>query len=138
MYRRTMTYTDYFGTERTEDVYFNLNQAELTKLQLSTQNGYVDMLQRLIDAKDGPAIMETFDKIIRMAYGEKSSDGRRFIKSEELSEAFTQTPMYEALYMELCTDAKAAAEFVKAILPEQLIKQAEQQNTITDVVRQNS
>lgn len=117
MYKRTITYTDYFDVERTEDVYFNLSETELTKLQLSKQNGYVAMLQSLIDAKNGPAIMEVFDEIIRMAYGEKSEDGRRFIKSEELTEAFTQTPIYDQLYMELCTNADSAAEFVKNIIP---------------------
>lgn len=136
MYKRTITYTDYFGQERKEDVYFNLNRSELTKLQLSTQRGYVNMLQDLIDKNDGPTIMKTFDEIIRMAYGEKSEDGRRFIKSPELSEAFTQTPMYDQLYMELCTDAKAAAEFVNNIIPQDLRDEASKQD-VAAVVRQN-
>lgn len=136
MYKRTITYTDYFGQERKEDVYFNLNYSELTKLQLSTQRGYVNMLQDLIDKNDGPTIMKTFDDIIRMAYGEKSEDGRRFIKSPELSEAFTQTPMYDQLYMELCTDAKAAADFVNGIIPQDLRSEASKQNVVT-MVRQN-
>ncbi len=136
MYKRTITYTDYFGQERKEDVYFNLNRSELTKLQLSTQRGYVNMLQDLIDKNDGPTIMKTFDEIIRMAYGEKSEDGRRFIKSPELSEAFTQTPMYDQLYMELCTDAKAAAEFVNNIIPQDLRDEASKQDVVA-VARQN-
>lgn len=136
MYKRTITYTDYFGQERKEDVYFNLNYSELTKLQLSTQRGYVNMLQDLIDKNDGPTIMKTFDDIIRMAYGEKSEDGRRFIKSPELSEAFTQTPMYDQLYMELCTDAKAAADFVNGIIPQDLRGEASKQNVVT-MARQN-
>ena len=136
MYKRTITYTDYFGQERKEDVYFNLNRSELTKLQLSTQRGYVNMLQDLIDKNDGPTIMKTFDEIIRMAYGEKSEDGRRFIKSPELSEAFTQTPMYDQLYMELCTDAKAAAEFVNNIIPQDLRDEASKKDVVA-VARQN-
>lgn len=135
MYKRTITYTDYFGKERKEDVYFNLNRAELTKLELSTQRGYVNMLQGLIDKNDGPTIMNTFDEIIRMAYGEKSEDGRRFIKSPELSEAFTQTPMYDQLYMELCTDAKAAAEFVNGIIPQDLRQEA--QEDVVSIARKN-
>lgn len=135
MYKRTITYTDYFGKERKEDVYFNLNRAELTKLELSTQRGYVNMLQDLIDKNDGPTIMNTFDEIIRMAYGEKSEDGRRFIKSPELSEAFTQTPMYDQLYMELCTDAKAAAEFVNGIIPQDLRQEARED--VVSIARKN-
>lgn len=135
MYKRTITYTDYFGEEREEAIYFNLNRAELMKLELSTQQGYTKMLQDLIAKKDGPTIMQTFDKIIRMAYGEKSEDGRRFVKSEALSEAFTQTPMYDQLFMELCTDSKAAAEFVKNIIPQDLQAEVAEPNII-DMVRQ--
>lgn len=136
MYKRSITYTDYFGQERTETVYFNLNRAELTKLELSTQRGYTNMLQDLIDKKDGPTIMRTFDEVIRASYGEKSEDGRRFVKSKELSDAFCQTPMYDQLFMELCTDSKAGAEFMNGIIPDDLKDQVQKENIVT-VARQH-
>ena len=133
MYKRSITYTDYFGDERTETVYFNLNRAELMKLELGTHGGYAAMLQELIDSNDGPKIMDIFAKIIHMAYGEKSEDGRRFIKSDKLSTEFEQTPMYDQLFMELCTDAKLAAEFVNGIIPADLQEKA----NVVSVARQN-
>ena len=81
MYKKTITYTDYFGVERTEDFYFNLTTSELMQLQLSTQQGFYNEMQTLIDSHDGPKIMDAFNKIIMQAYGEKSEDGRRFIKT---------------------------------------------------------
>jgi hypothetical protein len=125
MFKKTITYEDYNGISRTEDFYFNLNRSELTKLELSQQSGYGAMMQRIIDANDGPAIMEIFDKIVRMAYGVKSEDGRRFMKSEAISDEF----------MELCTDSKAAANFINGIIPADLREQA--QENVVDMARKN-
>jgi len=117
MLKKTMTYTDYNGVERTEDFHFNLTKAELTEMETSIAGGFQQMLQTIIDSKDVPKIMEVFKKIILKAYGEKSADGKRFIKSEEISNAFAQTEAYSDLFMELATDADAASNFINAILP---------------------
>lgn len=125
MLKRTITYTDYDGNERTEEFMFNLNKAELTSMELSHEGGMKQRLGKMIAKQDAPEIMRTFRDLIRAAYGEKSPDGRRFIKSEQLSTEFEQTEAYNTLFMELCTDAKKASEFVAAILPEDLRKAAE-------------
>lgn len=122
MLKKTLTYIDYNGTERTEDHYFNLSKAELAEMELGIAGGLSTMLQSIIDAKDQPSIIKTFKEIILKAYGEKSPDGKRFIKSEELSVAFSQTEAYSQLFMELATDDKAAAEFVNGIMPSDLTK----------------
>lgn len=120
MLKRTITYTDYNGVERTEDFMFNLNKSELTTMEMSHEGGLQQRLKTMIDKKDAPEIMKMFRSLLRAAYGEKSEDGRRFMKSEEISTAFEQTEAYNIIFMELCTDAKKAAEFVQAILPEDL------------------
>lgn len=125
MYTKTITYVDYDGTERKEDFHFHLNQAELTMMQMSEVGGLEKKLERIIKAQDAPKIMETFRDIIRRSYGVKSPDGRRFIKSEELSDEFEQTEAYSQLFMELCTDADAAGEFVKGILPKKIAEEVE-------------
>ena len=117
MLKRTFTYTDYDGVVRTEDGYFNLSQAEVAEMELTFEGGLAKYLNKIAEAKDGKAIMEKFKWLILKAYGEKSPDGRRFMKSEEISKAFEETEMYNILYMELITDAKKAADFVAAILP---------------------
>lgn len=120
MYKKTITYTDYFDVERTEDFYFNLSESELMQLQLSTQRGFYNEMQALVDSHDGPKIMSVFNQIILKAYGEKSDDGRRFIKSPEISKAFSETPAYDKFFMEIIEDPKAASEFINGIVPSKM------------------
>lgn len=117
MLKKTITYTDYNGSERTEDFYFNLSKAEVMEMEMSTQGGLAERIQRIVSAQDAPAIIQVFKDLIMKAYGEKSPDGKRFVKSAALSEAFTQTEAYSQLFMELATDATKAAEFVNGIIP---------------------
>lgn len=117
MLKKTITYTDYNGVERTEDFYFNLTKAELMEMEIGTTGGMADMIKRIIDAKDAPAIIKIFKELVLKAYGEKSADGKRFVKSEEISNSFAQTEAYSQLFMELATDADAAAAFVNGIIP---------------------
>lgn len=119
MLKRTITYPDYNGGSRTEDFYFNLTQAEITEMELSVDGGLIEMITRIVAAQDGKQIIATFKDIILRAYGEKSPDGKRFIKSQELRDAFSQTEAYSQLFMELATNADAAAAFVNGIVPAQ-------------------
>lgn len=117
MLKKTIVYTDYNGTTRKEDFYFNLTQAEVTELEVSVEGGLVEQINRIVAAQNGKVIIETFKDIILRAYGEKSPDGRRFIKNQEVRDAFAQTEAYSNLFMKLATDAKAASEFVNGIVP---------------------
>lgn len=117
MIKYTSTYTDYNGTERTEDFYFNLSKNEILQWEWGVENGLTTVIDKIVKAQDGPQIIEYFKELILKAYGEKSDDGRRFIKSDELSTAFSQTPVFDELYIKLFTDSDYAAEFVKGILP---------------------
>ena len=119
MLRRTITYTDYDGQERTEDFYFNLSQAEALEAEMSYDGGLDKMIKAIVAAKDQKRIIAVFKKMLLMAYGKKSDDGRRFIKGPEVSEEFSQTPVYSMLFMELAADAQKAADFVNAITPKQ-------------------
>lgn len=117
MLTKIITYTDYNGVERTEPFYFNLNKAELMEMELSTEGGMADMIKRIVDAKDAPAIIKIFKELILKAYGEKSADGKRLVKSPEIATAFAQTEAYSQLFMELATDSDAASAFVNGIVP---------------------
>lgn len=117
MLKKTITYTDYNGVERTEDFYFNLNKAEIMELEMSTTGGLAEMIKKVVAAQDAPAIIKIFKDLILRAYGEKTPDGRGFKKNEELKTAFSQTEAYSQLFMELATDADAASKFVNGIVP---------------------
>lgn len=117
MLTREITYTDYKGVERTETFCFNLNKAELSEMEMSTEGGFASLLEKIGKAKDMPSMAKAWKTLILKSYGEVSPDGRRFVKSEEISLAFSQTEAYNQFYMELATDADKAVAFVKMILP---------------------
>ena len=127
MIKKTITYIDYNGVERTENFYFNLSKAEVMEMEMSTAGGMAESVQKIVDAKDAPAIIRVFKDLVLKAYGVKSDDGRRFIKSKELSEEFAQTEAYSQIFMELATDADAAAKFVNGIVPVDLAQKAAEQ-----------
>lgn len=116
MIKKTVTYVDYNGVERTEDFYFNLSKAEAAEMEYGTEGGFVEMINRVIAAQDQPSLVRIFKDFVLKTYGEKSPDGRRFIKSEEISTAFSQTEAYSNIFMELATNAEAASEFVNGVI----------------------
>lgn len=117
MLKKTITYTDYDGNKRTEDFYFNISKAELTELQFSVKGGLKNILEKAVQEKDGPTIMQLSKEIVLKAYGVKSNDGRRFMKSEEITKEFAETEAYVNLFMELATDEKAAIAFAEGVMP---------------------
>lgn len=122
MLKKHVKYTDYNDVEREEDFYFNLTEAEVTEMELSTTGGMAEMIQKIVDAQDGPAIVKVFKDIVLKAYGVKSPDGRQFIKNDEVRNSFAQTEAYSIIFMELATDAEKAAEFVNGIMPKEKVK----------------
>lgn len=117
MIKETIKYIDYDGNEREEDFYFNLSKGELAEMELSLNGGLEGMINRIIQERDNKKIVATFKDLILRSYGVKSDDGKRFIKSPEATEAFTQTEAYSDLFVRLASDADYAAKFVNGILP---------------------
>lgn len=130
MLKKKVTYTDYNGVERTEDFYFNLSKAEIMEMELGTTGGFAEMIQKVVAAQDAPTIVKIFKDLVLKAYGEKSADGKRFIKSDEIATAFSQTEAYSQIFMELATDADAATKFINGIIPKDMADEvAKQQKT---------
>lgn len=126
MLKRTIEYEDYDGNVREEDFYFNLNKAEVIKWLTTTGDYTLDkVLDRLSTERNGKKIMDIFEGLIRLSYGRKSLDGRKFEKSDEIWNDFYQTEAYSALFTELVTDGNKAAEFVNKIIPQSLSSEVE-------------
>lgn len=121
MLKKTITYTDYNGVELTEDFYFNLSKAEAIELEVSIPGGLTEMIQNIVAANDNPSIIKIFKEFILKAYGVKSPDGKRFMKTDEngrpLADKFKETDAYSELFMELATNADEAAKFINGIIP---------------------
>lgn len=120
MYKKTMTYTDFDGNERTEDFYFNLTKAELAEMECSVYGGLDNLLEKIVNEKDPKKLVEYFKFMILKAYGVKSEDGRRFMKSQEIRDSFEQTEAYSDLFIELASNTDAASEFANGIMPNSL------------------
>lgn len=120
MYKETITYTGYDGKVRTGDFYFNLNKAEVIKLETSVKGGIAEELQNLINAENTPELMDIFQRIMDMSYGVRDVDGVHFYKRPSDLEDFKATEAYSELYTKLATDDVAAAAFIKGVLPSDL------------------
>ena len=124
MLKKTITYEDYDGNTLTEDFYFNLSKAELIEIESSVPGGISAKLENISKSGDGAEIIKTFKDIILKSYGVKSADGKRFMKSEEISKSFEETEAYSELFYELALDAEKAAAFINGIMPKKLIEEA--------------
>lgn len=133
MLKKTITYTDYDGNQRTEDLYFNMSKAELMELEMSTPGGFAEMCQRAMAKQDAPALMKIFKDLIVKSYGEKSADGKRFAKTDvngnSLADEFLQTEAYSVLFMELFSSTEAATEFFTGVIPADVADAAQKQLT---------
>lgn len=124
MITKTIKYTDFNGIEREEKYLFNLTKAELMEMELGTTGGLTETIQKIINEQDAPKIQEYFKNLLLKSYGEKSDDGKKFLKLDKdgrpLSIEFSQSAAFSELYMELATNAEKATEFVKGIMPSDL------------------
>ncbi len=134
MLKKTIKYTDYNGVERNEDFYFNLTKAEIMEMQMGTTGGFADYIAALVKTQNMPEIVRIFKDIVLKAYGEKSQDGKRFIKTDDnghsLAKAFSETEAFSILYMELATDSKEAAKFINGIVPQDMEVSEEKQQEV--------
>ena len=124
MIKETITYTDYNGTERTEDFYFNMTKTELLRMEQDKNGSFSQILEKFIKAKDQADLFEAVEKFIFTAYGEKTADGRQFKKSDEISESFFQSPAYEVLFDKLNGNPEYSYNFIMGVVPAELSKQA--------------
>jgi hypothetical protein len=124
MLKRTITYTDFNDNVISEVYYFNISNSELIEFNVQFEGGAQAFFNRIVEAQDGKEIIEQFKKLILFAYGQKSEDGKRFIKSDALREEFSQTSAFDALFMDLATNADSAAQFVNGVIPKDLAAKA--------------
>lgn len=131
MLKKNVTYEDFNGDSVTETFYFNLSKAELLELEVGFQGGLAETIQKIVKTNDNKTLFDIFKKIVLMSYGVKSDDGRRFIKDDTLREEFMQTAAFDAIFMELATNDKAAADFINGIVPKDIGEAVAQEMTKT-------
>lgn len=127
MIKKTVTYKDFDGNERTEDFYFHLTEQELAEWELSVDGGLSGVLSRIIKSSDNKKLIAIFKDLLIRSYGVKTPDGRGFVKNQEVLNDFIYTQAFSDIYMELATDDKAASEFVNGIIPARLAAEAKKE-----------
>jgi hypothetical protein len=143
MLKKRIKFKDLDGNEIVDDFYFNLTKAEIAEMELEfatykdgeTTGGFGEMLQNVVKAGNGKVIIDTFKDILRRSYGVRSEDGRRFMKSPVYFEEFLETDAYSELFMQLVTDAGAAAAFIRGLVPQDLGEKISDQPTAADVAQ---
>lgn len=116
MLTKVVKYTDFNGNARSDTLYFNLSEAEIARLEFSYPNGLESYVNKLNSEERPDEILDLFEKVIQMSYGEKSEDGRHFRKSPEKTTEFMQSVAYNSLFMELLTNADTAAQFFSGLI----------------------
>lgn len=121
MLKKTIKFKDLDGKEIVEDFYFHLSKSEIAELELTSEGGSLKSnIERIIATNDNKALIREFKRIVRASYGVRHEDGRRFMKSDELSDAFFECGAWDELFMEFMTDAVSGAEFIRAVVPAEL------------------
>ncbi len=135
MLTKTITYTNYNGEKRTKNFYFNLTRTELAKMELTSKAGMEATIKQMVNEDDRAKIIELFEKIVLGAYGEKSSDGEEFLKSQEITDRFVAHPAYDVLFMELISSDKAMSDFINAVIPNDLAAEVEKnKKSLNDIM----
>lgn len=123
MIKRTIAYTDFDGNNREEDFYFHLTKQELVEMEASRLGGLGKFLEKIVAEQNKKQLVEYIKEFIVMSYGVKSPDGRRFTKTQEVKDAFTETEAFSALFMEMASDDEAFAKFVYGVIPAEMAKE---------------
>ena len=120
MFSRTFEYKGYDGNMHKDTYWFNLDEAELTKMELSRVGGIRGFMTRLMKENRPAEIVDMFEKIILGSVGERTADGRRFVKNQEIIDDFRFTPAYSQLFMELVSSSEKLSEFFRGCIPEEV------------------
>lgn len=117
MYKKNITYTDFNGDERTDAFYFNLSDAEILELQVGYGGDMSRIMSNMLEKRDAKGLLGIITDLIRTSYGEKSSDGKRFMKNQEVKDSFVTTDAYSKLVLELLNDEKEFEKFMTNVIP---------------------
>ena len=112
MLKKTISYVDFNGEPVNEDMYFNLNKIEL--MEMSVDPDFANLEDALSDINMSFRVAK---EIVLRAYGKKSEDGKRFIKSDELRKEFEQSEAFSEFMFALATDENLANDFFGLLIP---------------------
>jgi hypothetical protein len=138
MFKQEISYEDFNGNQATDTLYFNLTKSELIELEAGKDGSWSEHLNRIVASTDKNGLIQEFKAIVLKAYGVKSEDGKRFIKSDQIREEFSQTAAYDALFMKLATEDEYAAKFMMGLMPKDMAVEIEKAMKTSDSAIDNT
>lgn len=132
MYKVDLEHENFDGETVTSTLYFNITKTRLAKnLELRDE---LDEIQKMIGGEtreltpgEIQKIVNLVEKIMKISYGVRSEDGKRFDQRADRWEEFQQTAAYDAFLYSLFETPSKATEFMVGVMPKDLIRQAEAQ-----------
>lgn len=116
MIKKTISYVDFNGTQRNDDYYFHLSVPEATRFAARFgEQGWEAGIKSIVDSGDLRDVLDLFEDVILTSYGQKSPDGRTFVKNKEMRESFSNSEAYAQLFEELIMSPDAMTQFAKGI-----------------------
>lgn len=116
MIKKTISYVDFNGTQRNDDYYFHLSVPEATRFAARFgEQGWEAGIKSIVDGGDLRDVLDLFEDVILTSYGQKSPDGRTFVKNKEMRESFSNSEAYAQLFEELIMSPDAMTQFAKGI-----------------------
>lgn len=139
MLKKSITFEDFNGETTTEDFYFHISEADIAKQEMlaSPEGGLEQMVKKAIERGKPQAVLDLFDFLIKGGIGERSLDGKKFFKSQEITDNFVASNAYSVLYLELCTNAAAGAEFVNGIVPAKIADAIPKQDIVAPAIEEH-
>ena len=123
MQKLTVQYQNWDGDLETEDLYFHLNIKELQEME-KWDVPLTKRIAKLTKTEDGTEAFELMRDIVEAAYGERSSDGKRFVKNPEVLKNFTQGLAYDEVILQFIDGTTDLAKFVEGLLPKKVFELA--------------
>jgi hypothetical protein len=120
MLKREIKYVDWDGVPQVEVAYFHLAKSELVEMAADSEEGLDVIIRKMVASADNKQIVALLKRVIRLAYGRRSDDGKRFTKTDDIQDEFMQSQAYDALFMDLITNEQTIADFLLGILPTDL------------------
>lgn len=128
MLKRHITYEDYDGVTKEMDAEFHISKSEGAILSAKKINGmsYAEALQKMVNDQDMESMLKVFREMVIMAYGVRSEDGKRFVKDVgegvngiqfSAGRAFSQTPAFDELFMDILQEENGLVNFFNGVLP---------------------
>jgi hypothetical protein len=129
MLKKEVKYTDFNGKEREETLYFHLSKSEMIKLEVQIPGGFENLSERLDPQNKPDEVVDLFELFLLGSYGEKSEDGKRFVKTPEVTDRFRYSAVYDSIFMSMLYNPDEMVSFFN-----ELVASATGQSELTKLV----